>query len=431
MNQAMGLNVPPDGIAALERRTEGWVVGLQLAALSMRGRADLSGFIEAFTGSSHFVLEYLIEEVFNQQPEDVQEFLLKTSILDQLSGPLCDAVTGRTDSRSVLERLEHANLFIIPLDQARAWYRYHHLFADLLHQRLQTLGVISEVELHRFASQWFQQEGFLSEAIRHSLTAQDWERAAELIGSRSTLLLRRGELMTLLGWFKPLPEETIRSSLHLCRDYGWALMLTGQLDATAPYLDCAERLSQENEAQLGQIMVAQAYPARVRGDYPGAIALSKRALELVAKEDILHRGLVTFTLGFSLFSAGHMTEAEPALMKACETALASGNDFARMTALSLLAAIQKNQGRLHRAAEFCQQVMGEARGSPMAAHAQVFLASVFYEWNDLDAASGQLAQALKASQSIGNFAIQPDIYRTLTRVHLARGDYASASESAG
>jgi len=426
LTRVMGLKLSAENITALEQRTEGWIAGLQLAALSMRGRDDLSGFIEAFTGSSHYVLDYLIEEVFKGQPPKMQEFLLKTSILDHLSGSLCDAVTGRADSLAVLERMEHANLFIVPLDQDCTWYRYHRLFADLLRQRLQIAGIFSEAELHQLASQWFEKAGLFPEAIGHSLAASDWERAADLIGSQTVGLLGRGELMTLLGWFKSLPEVVIRSRLNLCRDFGWTLMLTGQLDAAALYLDCAEHAAQGDKAQLGQVMVAQAYLARVRGDYLRAIALSKQALGLVEENDILHRGLVTFTLGFSLFSAGHMTEAEPVLMEASETARASGNDFARMTALSLLAAIQKNQGRLRRAVEFCQQVLNEAHGSPTAAHSQVFLASVLYEWNDLNAASEQLTQALKASQSIGNLAIQPEIYQTMTHIHLAKGDFSSA-----
>jgi LuxR family maltose regulon positive regulatory protein len=385
LNQVMGLNLPPTDIAALEHRTEGWIAGLQLAALSMRGRDDLSGFIEAFTGSSHFVLDYLIEEVFRQQSIEVQDFLLKTSILERLSGSLCDAVAGRTDSRSLLEQLEHANLFIIPFDQSCTWYRYHRLFADFLRQRLQITESISESALHRLACQWFANEGLFSEAIHHALAGADWERAAELIGEQSVSMLRRGELVTFLGWLKSLPEDVIRARPHLRRDYGWALALTGQLEAAAPILDCAERTSQNDDEQLGQVMVAQAYLARVRGDNPRAIELSKRALELVSETDVLHRGLAMFTLGFSLFSAGHIAEAEPALMGACEAARVSGNDYARQTALGLLGAIQKNQGRLRRAAEFCQQALDEAHGSPTAAQVRIFLGSILYEWNDLDA----------------------------------------------
>src|SRR3990172_1938127 len=245
-------------------------------------------------------------------------------------------MTGKADSQRTLEMLEQANLFIIPLDQSRIWYRYHRLFAELLRQRFQVTETISKSALHRSASQWFAGEGLFPEAIHHTLVGADWDCAAELISDQRTLMLRRGELITLLGWFKSLPEEVIPPHPLLCRDYGWSLMLTGQLEAAAPYLDCAELALQGADAQVGQVMVAQAYLARTRGDYPRAIALSKQALELVAENDILHRGLVTFTLGFSLFSAGHIAEAEPVLLEACEAARASGNDYARQTALSLL-----------------------------------------------------------------------------------------------
>lgn len=428
LNQVMGLNLSPADIAALERRTEGWVAGLQLAALSMRGRDDLSGFVEAFTGSSHYVLDYLIEEVFKGQQLDVQDFLLKTAILERLSGPLCDAVTGRVDSRALLERLEHANLFIVPLDEDRTWYRYHRLFADLLRQRLQVVGIYSEAELHHLASQWFEKSGFYAEAIQHSLAASDWERSASLIGSQTVVMLGRGELVTLLGWFISLPEEVIRSHPNLCRDYGWSLALTGQFDAAAPLLDCAERLSQNNKEQLGQVLVAQAYLARARGDNPRAVTLSKQALDLIAEKDILHRGLVTFTLGFALLGIGQLAEAEKVLVEACESTRSSGNDYARLTALGLLGSIQKNQGKLHRAAEYCRQAVQEARGSPTVAKTQVILASILYEWNDLDGAVEQLEQAHKACLAIRNLAILPEIYPLKARIKYARGDLTFVPE---
>jgi LuxR family maltose regulon positive regulatory protein len=430
LNQVMGLNLSPADIAALERRTEGWIAGLQLAALSMRGREDLTGFIEAFTGSSHFVLDYLIEEVFNQQPADVREFLLKTSILERLTGSLCDAVTGRTDSRALLERLEHANLFIVPLDQSRTWYRYHRLFADLLRQRLQITESISESALHRSASQWFANEGLFAEAIHHAIAGRDWEHASDLIGSQSDSLMKRGEVMTLLGWLKSLPEEVIRSRPSLCGDYGWALTLTGQFESAAPMLDCAEQAAQGNDEQLGQVLTAQAFLARSCGDYPRAIALSQRALELIAETDNLSRGLVLLTLGFALLGMGRFAEAESVLIETCERTRASGNDYARQTALGLLGGIQKMQGRLRRGAEYCRQAIEEARGSPSAAQTQSFLASILYEWNDLDAAEEQLTQARKASEFIGNLAILPEIFRQAAHIRRAKGEPVAASEFA-
>jgi LuxR family maltose regulon positive regulatory protein len=429
LNQVMGLHLPAADIAALERRTEGWIAGLQLAALSMRGRDDLMGFIQAFTGSSHYVLDYLIEEVLRQQPADLQEFLLKTSILERLSGPLCDAVTGRTGSRTLLENLEHANLFIIPLDQSCNWYRYHHLFAELLRQRLQAAETLSEKELHALACGWFTAEGLFPEAIQHALAGSDWEKSAGLIQEYGESVLRRGELGTLLGWLKALPEQVIRMHPHLCIDYGWVLTLTGQLEAALPYLDCAEKTVHDDEALLGQITVAQAYLARARGDYPQAIALSQKALGLIAAGDILSRGLVTFTLGFALFNAGSLAEAEQALLEACQANRISGNDFARLTALGLLSAIQKSQGKLHKAAGFCHQALQEAKGSPIAAQVHEFLADILYEWNDLEGAADQLVQALKASQFIGNRAIQLEILRAMVRLKQAQGDPSAVQEA--
>ena len=428
LNRGMGLNLSPGDIAALERRTEGWIAGLQLAALSMRGRDDLPGFIQAFTGSSHYVLDYLIEEVFKRQSTEIQDFLLKTSILDRLCGPLCDAVADRTDSGTLLEHLEHANLFIVPLDQSCTWYRYHRLFAELLRQRLQVTDRISENELHIHACQWFTGQRLIPEAIRHALAAHDWEQAAGLIQGYSESLLRLGELGTLLGWLKALPEQVIRMHPQLCRDYGWVLTLTGQLEAARPHLDCCERALQGDNEKLGQVIVAQAYLARARGDYLEAIELSKKALALISGSDMLSRGLVTFTLGFAHFNAGHLAEAEQALQEASQLARASGNDFTRLTALGLLGAIQMNQGRLHRAAESCRQALQEAGGSPMSAQVQEFLALILYEWNDLDEAANQLEQALKASQYLGNRAIQMEIRRARACLKQAQGDPAAALE---
>ena len=429
LNQIMGLNLPLGDIAALEHRTEGWIAGLQLAALSMRDRDDISGFVDAFTGSSHYVLDYLIEEVFKQQPADVQEFLLKTSILERLSGPLCNAVTGRTDGQSVLERLEHANLFITPLDQSTTWYRYHHLFADLLRLRLHATGIFSETELHKLASKWLQTEGFLPEAIQHSLAASDWDHAAELIDNQSASLLGRGELITLLGWLKSMPEDEVRARPSLCLDYGWALTLTAQFDAAEPFLDCAERLSQKRNEQLGQVLVAQAYLARARREFVKAIELSERGLVLIAKSDIVSRCLAEFTLGFLYYSTGDYDKAEPALVEACQVARSSGNDFIRQTALGMLGDIQRDRGRLYRPAEFYRQAIEEAHGSPTSARAQMYLAGILYEWNDLKSAEDQLAEALKASLYTGNLETEANVYRGIYRLKQAQGDLAGAQKA--
>ena len=240
----------------------------------------------------------------------------------------------------MLEHLEHANLFIIPLDQSCTWYRYHHLFAELLRQRLHAAGTFSENALHRSASQWFAGEGYSPEAIHHALAGADWDRAAELISGQSVSMLGRGELMTLLGWLKAFPDEVICARPELCRDYGWALTLTGRLDAADVYLKRAEEAARGNDALLGEILVAQAYNLRARGDNPQAIERARRALSLLPQTDSLSRGLVALTLGLAYWSCGNFREAEQAFLEVDQAAQQSGNHYARMTALTYLGMIQ-------------------------------------------------------------------------------------------
>ncbi|MGD9406240.1 MAG: LuxR family transcriptional regulator, partial [Anaerolineae bacterium] len=210
LNRVMGLGLSPEDIVALESRTEGWIAGLQLAALSMQGRQDVHGFIQSFTGSHRFVLDYLVEEVLEHQPEEVQAFLLQTAILDRLTGPLCDAVRSggaRAPSQTILDRLDRANLFIVPLDSDRRWYRYHHLFADLLRQRLKQTGAEQIPALHRRASEWHEQNDLADEAIAHALWAGDLERAASMVEAQADAAWRRGEHAKLRSWLDALPPE--------------------------------------------------------------------------------------------------------------------------------------------------------------------------------------------------------------------------------
>jgi LuxR family transcriptional regulator, maltose regulon positive regulatory protein len=426
LKRQMGLHLSLEDITALERRTEGWIAGLQLAALSMQGCDDLPSFVRAFSGSSHYVLEYLLEEVFERQSAEEQDFLLKTSILVQLCGSLCDVVVGRTGSHVLLDRLEHANLFIIPLDQSRTWYRYHHLFAELLRQRLRSTETFSENELNRRASQWFAAEGLLPEAIQHALAASDWEKAAELLSVHSVTLLRRGELITFLGWIKSLPDDEICKHPQLCRDYGWALCLTGQLDAADLYLGRAESAVQDDEALLGTILVGQAYNLRIRGNYVQAIDRAQRGKALLPQDDHLTQGLAALTLGFAQWNCGNLREAEQAFIEVDRAALLSHNHYARMTALSYIGVIHGVYGKLHRAAELCQQVIQMGEKSPTIAPAHIELGTILCEWNALESASEHIHKGIELSQRMGNWMIQTDGYRMLSLLQLAAGDYNAA-----
>jgi LuxR family maltose regulon positive regulatory protein len=293
LGDVMGLELSPVQIAALEERTEGWIAALQLAALSMRGREDLSGFVSASAGTDRHVFDYLVEEVLGQQTEDTRAFLLRTSILDRMSGPLCDAVTVREQSQTTLEKLERMNLLMVPLDERRRWYRYHHLFSDFLGQHLHRENPEIVSGLHRRASGWHEANGTAREAIGHALAARDFERAAVLIERLEDSMLGRGEFPIMERLMKTLPEEIIRSRPRLYSTYAYCvLMAGGHWDAAEAALRDAERMlgigggdvvgDEERAALAGHVATVRANIAyEGRRDLRSAIALNRRAVELL------------------------------------------------------------------------------------------------------------------------------------------------------
>ena len=401
LRTVMGLDLSPDDVSALERRTEGWIAGLQLAALSMRGRDDLSGFIKAFTGSSRFILDYLIEEVFERQSPDVKDFLLKTSILERLTGPLCDTIAERTDSQNVLEALEQANLFIVPLDQSRGWYRYHRLFAELLRHRLRTSN-LAEDELHQRASTWFENNGFLSDAIGHSLAAQDWKRAADMIVTTSTEMLKRGEVLTVIRWYQKLPEEMLLSDPKLCFEYCWPLLLAGSFDVAKPLLERVEQVAGENPEFLGEVYAAQAYLARGSGDHELMVKKSQQALSLLPKSSVDSRGIVAMNLGLAYWHMGQMQAAEEVLAEALEATQATGNHYAALTSLIFQGRVLAVRGRLQQAAEFFERAVQMGGDIPINALAYMDLATLNYEWDALDVSDHHIQKAIELCQQSQN-----------------------------
>ena len=426
MRRVAQTELAPNDIAALQQRTEGWIAGLQLLALSLRGQDDVKRLVESFTGSHRYVLDYLVDEVFQRQSADVQDFLLKTSILDRLTAPLCNAVVERDDSRQVLLALEQANLFIIPLDPLREWYRYHHLFADLLQHRLQVESRYDVAQLHMRASQWYAENGFRADAIYHALAASDWERAADLILSIGSDMLKRGEVVTLLGWYQALPEDFVRAHPRLCFGYCWPLLLAEKTDAAESYLALAEQAAQGDPAFLGEIAATQAYAARVRGDGRRAVELSQRALSLLPQDDWGARSVVAMNLGMAYWYAGHLVGANQVLTEAREAAHRSGNSYAEATAQVFLCRIEAARGKLHRAATTYQQVIEEGGQLPIVALAQADLAKLLYEWNDLTAAADQAQQAIELSQRTGNVEFQIAGFRTLALIKQAQGNVPAA-----
>jgi LuxR family maltose regulon positive regulatory protein len=422
LQRVMGIRLAEEDVAALERRTEGWIVGLQLAALSMHGRSDLTGFIQSFTGSSRFILDYLVEEVFARQPAEVKDFLLKTSILERLSSPLCDALVEKTDSQDLLERLEQANLFIVPLDQSRLWYRYHHLFSELLRHRLHALGHPLEVALHLRASQWHQSEGYLAEAIQHALWAKDWDRSAGLIEQAGGDLLKRGELITLIGWCEKLPEAVMASKPSLGLSYAWALSLLGQFDKAEGLLLQIEETASSIPPLLGQVAAAQAYLARGKGDNARAIEKSQQALALLPASDSQARGVLAVNLGLVYWHEGQLREAAQVLNEVVNVARQTGNQYALLTALIFLARSLASQGELRRAAGMYQQIIRDGGQVPILALAHYDLCGLYYEWNDLEKAAEHLEKGMALCRRSGNIEFQNSGHLLKAFLWLASGN---------
>jgi LuxR family maltose regulon positive regulatory protein len=447
LNQVMGLDLSPADIAVLETHTEGWVAGLQMAALSMQGRSDMTRFLNSFTGSHRYILDYLMDEVFQQQPPDIQEFLLKTSFLNRLSGPLCDAVLGRGDKnrspapplpgspasgQEVLEYLEQANLFIIPLDDERCWYRYHHLFAEALRPRLQRLHPEQVSTLHHRASVWHEQHGLLVEAIYHALNVPDFERAAQLVEQVGKELLMRSEMVTLLKWLNALPEELIRTRPHLCLFHAWTLILNNQVAEAEQRLQPASEFEAEPSV-LAQVAAMRTLIALFRGDTRRANELTRQAQAVLPADDPFLRGVTTLNLGFTYFLNGDVKAARQAFAEVVDISQKSGNVIVTVTVQCQMAEAQIGQGRLHQALSTYQQALAlattpEGHELPGAGQAHTGLAAINYEWNNLEAVAQHLAEGFRLNRQVGEMGAF-DGYLILKSLKQAQGDAAAALEA--
>lgn len=436
-NKTMKLQLTPDEIETLDSRTEGWIAGLQLAAISLQGRKDRSGFVEGFKGDNRYIADYLVEEVLNRQPERVQNFLLQTSILSRLSGPLCDAVINRNDSQQMLDTVETANLLIVPLDDERSWYRYHHLFADLLRQRLHQAMPEQVNRLHRRASVWFEQEGLTAEAILHALAIQDYERAADILEPAAPLMITESKPSALLSWLERLPDEIVETRPWLSVSGAWANLLSDRTDAVEPLLQSAEaRLNKGNNAVIRcNIMAIRAHIARYRGDLERSVELSHKALRNLPQGDLIVQSAIMINLGIAYFKSGDMASAHQYLEECSAFAQAGGNLYAALTAISYLAEIQTYQGNLHEAAKIYRQEiqlgteMGGGRPLPAAGYGYVGLGRLLYEWNELDEAESLLTQGIELGEQIEESVILLKGYLALARLRQVLGDGGASMEA--
>ena len=416
LNQVMGLDLSGQDITALETRTEGWVAGLQLAALSMQGHDDIRGFIQSFTGAHHFVLDYLLEEVLSKQPQEVQHFLLRTSILERLNGPLCEAVTGMP-SQKMLEELERSNLFIVPLDGERNWYRYHHLFGDLLRQRSEQHIASNEVaELHLNASAWFEQNGDLADAFRHAMAAKDQNRAADIAERAWLGMDETFQSGQWLGWVKQLSGSVRRLRPVLCVQIAWAYMDASKADESESFLQEAEQCLREaahtmvvvEEEQFktlpARIAIARAYNSQTKGESLATVKLAQEAVRLSPKTNQFMRAQATAILAGAYWANGELTAAYDAMNHWAEQARLAGNTmFAIMTA-SGLADILQEQGRLRNAMQIYEDALKFAADvgaevAPFTAHHHLGMALLLNEMGANDAAEKHLQLSLELGQA--------------------------------
>jgi LuxR family maltose regulon positive regulatory protein len=443
LKDVMGLDLSAEDVAALEERTEGWIAGLQLAALSMRDRKDLSGFVRAFSGSHRDVLDFLAEEVLERQPESVREFLLATSILDNLTGPLCDALTGRSDGDEMLERLERDNLFVFALDDERHWYRYHHLFADFLRGRVGRESPERMVELHLNASAWNEQNGGVSSAIEHALSAGDHERAARLMERGIGQTWYRGEVMTLLGWLGRLPEQTMRRRPLLLIWYAASLMLAGRFDGVECLLETADQAlgegrGEEPEEDAPQYLLATAAAvwslhARRLGDAQGAIEHARRALALLPEDNLEPRPFAAICLAEGYEAAGDREAASAAFAEAATLGRAAGHDYVALSAMASQAHLHLARGYLCEADDVLRHALDFAaeRGSellPAVGSVRIGMGELLYERNDLDAAARHLTEGVELAGRTGDVEILMWGHVALSAVRLAQGDAEDALE---
>lgn len=421
LGEGMGLVLTAEQISALDARTEGWIAALQLAALSMQGRDDVAGFIAGFAGDDRYIVDYLVEEVLQRQPDDVRTFLLQTSILSRLSGALCDAVTGGDDGREMLETLERANLFLVPLDDRRQWYRFHHLFADVLQARLLDERPDTVAGLHRRAGVWFERNGDRSEAIEHALAAGDDQRAGDLVERAIPALARGRQEATLRRWMEALPVELLRTRPVLSVGYAGALMSTGQMAGVEALLQDAVRWlddpSSETAADVadqdalrrlpGQLAMHRAGYSLASGDVAAAMAHARRALDLAAPDDHLARGGPAAILGLGHWTTGDLAQAHHWYAQGMACLDEGGYSADVVGGAVTLADIRIAQGRLREAMSTYQRGLARAEAADPAlrgaADMHVGMSRLFLERNEVQAARHHLA----LSQELGTSADLP------------------------
>lgn len=454
LEKLLNQQLPESDLKALDSRVEGWAAGLQMAALSMQDREDIHGFVETFSGSHRFIMDYLTEEIFNNQTGAIQEFLLLTSVLTRLCGPLCEAVLSegagelgskgdpspaQKHSRSrpaqyFLEEIERANLFLQPLDDEKMWYRYHNLFADLLQQRLRQTWPEEIPGLRRRAALWFAGEDYIEEAFTYALSTNDFDFAADLIESNSMDLLKSGALTTLLGGLKNLPEEVIRERPWLNVYYGWALVLTGELGELEKYLGAAEErldILEDAEELRGHAAAIRAYASLLGGNVEAAYDQAQAAEKLLPRSDLTVRSVVAFVLGGVNVMRQDFPAAIEAMREAGELGERAGNIHLAVSAMSSVGYLIMSQGRLKEAEAVYERALALATGKsgrplPIAANVYSGLAQLYLARKDLISARQAADMGVELAEQWGNMDSLAGNYLSLAQVNQLEGKSSAA-----
>lgn len=439
LSRTIDLILSEHDISILEKRTEGWAAGLQLAALSLQNCRDIPTFIRDFAGTNRHIVDYLVEEVLNRQPDHIQRFLLYTSILEQLSGELCDYLTERNDSRQLLIDLDNENLFTIPLDDERSWYRFHHLFADLLRQRLQYTASGMIPQLHARASKWYEKNNFVDNAIDHAFAACDYDRAAVLISDLSDTAWEFERKSKIFEWFEILPDEYIYERPNLCFFSAWVLTENAKfMEAEKKLRRVEEMIGSEDESLStnelqGKIAAMRAFMATGQGDYNKIITLGEQALEFLPEEAKLWRASTYFTLGVGKTFSGDLNSAITAFSLARKASKESGNTHLYLRSNFWLAARLKYSGQLPRALEICQELLHivKVKGiehSIAGSAVNMLHGDLLYEMNQLDDASQLMRSNLEIIEQVHDVAQKGWCYYGMMRVLTGQNNIAGAEE---
>ena len=453
LREASGADLPDAAVAALAARTEGWAAGLQLAALSLRGQADVAGFVAAFTGSNRYVLDFLAEEVLERQSEQVRTFLLETSVLERLSGELCDAVTGRTGSQALLEQVERAGLFLVPLDEVRGWWRYHHLFADLLRAHLQDEQPGRAAQLHRNAATWYEEHGLADDAIGHAVAAGELTWAARLIEQHfDAVYYWRGEGATIQRWLSALPADLVRSRPRLLLVQALVAATSGNLGAVEPLLDAAERAFAgtvgepfgPTAGRAGSMLVNvpalialhRSYLAQLRGDAEGTAAFASTVLAELGEGERLLGSLAQWNLAVAEWLRGRLAEAGRAFMSGITRWRAAGQPTLTAYGGYQLGQVQRAQGYLDATVQTCLRSLDftappDQATPPTAGPAYVGLAEVAYQRDELDTALRHVTEGIALCRQFVYTAPLAGGLATLAWIRQATGDPAGALEAIG